>query len=375
MKKPINLLYIIESLNNGGAEVLTIRLTERIDRKRFNPMICSLSDQGPLRDILEEKNITYFTLGKKEGKDFGLPSRIRKLLKAKQIDIVHTHNQGPLLYTFLATRFLKHVVLIHTEHINLKMELSYSTRHMIFHWILLRFINGFISIAQHLSDHFVKNYNLSKNKIITIPNGIDVAKFEFIQRTQTLKEELGFPEDTIIIGNISALREQKDHKTLISSMEIVKKQLPEAKLVIAGGGVLEKTLKQFVREKDLEEHVVFLGYRSDVANLLSGFDIFALSSLYEGLPLCLLEAMAAGLPVVATDVVGSNELIDNKYDGILIRAKDPDALGRALIELISDDKLRKKLGANGKNTVKHRYDFDKSVKNYENFYEDRLNLR
>ncbi len=153
MAGKINLLYIINSMNNGGAEVLAIRLAKKLDKSKFNPIICSLSDEGPLKDVLIRSGIPFHVLGKKEGKDLGLIFRLRRLISREKIDILHTHNQGPLLYGYLSTRLFKRIIFIHTEHINMEEEISYSLRHQYYNKILLSGIDGFLSIAGHVTEY------------------------------------------------------------------------------------------------------------------------------------------------------------------------------------------------------------------------------
>lgn len=368
MRKKINLMYIIESMNNGGAEMLAIRLSDKIDHDLFNPVICSLSDSGPLKEVIKEKGIAHVSLGKGSGKDLKLAYRLRRLLKEKDIHIVHTHNQGPLIYASLAMRFLPKKKLVHTEHINMETEISYSARHKTYQKILFRFLDGFISIAMHLTNYFCANYGLRPEKVVTIPNGINVEEFTRIEKTRYLLDELALPDDTLLIGNISALRAQKDQITLLKAMEIIKVSLPKAKLIIAGDGDKASELKEYSRTHDLDDSVYFLGYRSDTDKILSSLDIFVLPSLYEGLPLCLLEAMAAGIPVVATDVMGSNELVEAGENGLLSPAKSPEDLAENIITVLTDQKIAQHLKDNGRNSVMNKYNFDTNMRKYEDFY-------
>jgi glycosyltransferase involved in cell wall biosynthesis len=371
----IRLLYVINSFNNGGAEVLAIRLVERLDKERFQPMICSLSEQGPLRSILKEKGIPFYALEKREGKDLRLPCRLGKIIKENQIDILHTHNMGPLLYGYFAMKLLSGAFFIHTEHINVEQEVSYAKRHVIMSKFLMKSLDGFISIAEHLTEYYRKSLPLHADSIATIPNGIDYKDFGAIQRSNGLREELRLNENHFIIGNISALRNQKDHMTLLKAIDRVRNRFPNVRLVIAGEGETDQSLRGFAKERELESHVVFLGYRSDVRYLLSGFDCFALSSLYEGLPLCLLEAMAAGLPIAATNAVGNNELVSSNENGFLVPLGDEEALAQALGNLISDRERAKRMGERGREIAKLNYDFDKVIQQYESFYLALINKR
>ena len=371
MKKKINLLYIIYSMNNGGAETLALRLAEIIDKDHFNTTVCSLSDKGPLRKILEDKKIPFVTLGKKEGKDLSIVLRLRKLLKDKRIDMIHTHNQGPLLYTFLATFFTKKYKIVHTEHINMLKELSYSKKHFYYNKILYGKVDGFISIAKHLTDDFKKQYNLSRVRVATIHNCVDTANVP-ASPSKLLKSELELNDKAQIIGNISALRLQKDHDTLIRAMKIVAEKVPDAILVVAGDGDQKEALLALISELGIANNVKLLGYRSDVGELLGQFDIFVLSSLYEGLPLCILEAMAAGKPIVATDADGTNELIIDDVTGLLAPTKNPEKLAQAMITLLESPDKAKQLGSTAQKLVQEKYSIKTMMQKYEQFYKELL---
>lgn len=370
-RSKINLMYLLYAMNNGGAETLAIRLAEKLDKNIFSPSICSLSDQGPLRELVVEKGIPFYSLGKKEGKDFGVALRVKKLLEEKNITLIHTHNQGPLLYTYLGTLWSYKPAIVHTEHINMTQETSYSPRHVLYNKLIYHCLDGFISIAKHLTDEFTVKYNLSSAKVATIHNSIDLSPIPE-SCEEYLCNELGLDPGDFLLGNISALRPQKDHATLIKAMEIVVQKYSNTHLVIVGEGELESELKRLVHTLNLERNISFLGYRSDIKNLLLQFDLFVLPSLYEGLPLCILEAMEAGRPIVATNVEGTNELVRHGQTGLLTPAKDQTAMANAICSMISDRKTAAAMGKNARTLVEEEYDFDRMIKKYEDFYQNIL---
>ena len=367
VKNKINLLYVINSLANGGAETLAIRLAEGLNTNMFNAAVCSLSDQGPLRGVLEQKGVPFFTLGKREGKDFAVALRLRKLLKEQQVDIVHTHNQGPLLYTRLARLFCRGVRHVHTEHINMEKELSYTTRHRQYTALLYRSLDGFINIAEHLASEYRQKFDLTRAKLRTIHNCVECREYKRGAGAD-LFAELNFSRRVPVVGNISALRPQKDHGTLIRAMGLVVQEVPDALLVIAGEGESREELERLTRELRLEDHVIFLGYRADVDSLLAQFDIFVLSSLYEGLPLCLLEAMAAGKAIVATDADGNNEIIKDGRTGMLCPIGDHGKFAEAIIRLLTHTEQACQLGATARETALRDYDLQNMIAKYEQYY-------
>lgn len=366
--KPINILYILYGLNNGGAETLAIRLCEHLDRQLFAPTYCSLSDDGPLRQKLLDENISFVTLGKKEGKDLSQISKLRHLLSSKKIDLVHTHNQGPLLYTVLASFPLKSWKLVHTEHINMGQEFSYHSKHQLYNTILYRRLDGFIAIADHLSKSILAEHPFLNNKMVTIRNAVPEDHLLHSGHTISLRKELGLSQHSVLLGNISALRPQKDHRTMLLAMKEITRQRDETHLVIAGEGEKRDELQRLRAELNLEDKVHFLGYRSDVAALLSQFDLFLLTSLYEGLPLCLLEAMAAGCVIVATDVVGTNELARNNQTAKLVQPENPTELASTILILLNQPDEMRHLRQSASHLLKREFSFANMITTYQNYY-------
>jgi len=367
----INLLYVIQSLENGGAETLAIRLAARLDKNCFNAAVCSLSDNGPLRELLERKKVPYFTLGKREGKDFKVALRLRRLLQQQRINLVHTHNQGPLLYTYLATLLSPGTRIVHTEHINMAKEFSYSRKHLLYNNLLYRSLDGFVNIARHLTDDYCSRFDLSKVRVRTIHNSVDLELVPGVPATG-LRQELNIPATAPLIGNISALRPQKDHPTLIRAMAKVCRQVPEAVLVIAGEGESKAELVELVGKLGLEANVRFLGFRADVGQLLAQFDLFVLSSLYEGLPLCILEALAAGRPIVATDADGTNEVVQDGVTGLLVPLSSPEQFAAAILALLADPARAERLGQEGRRYVAEQHNMATMISQYEQFYREVL---
>ena len=358
-------------MNNGGAETLAIRLADKLDKTKFDVYLCSLSDEGPLRKLIEKKKIKFFTLNTKGGKDVSLIYKLLKAVLKYKISIIHTHNHGPLLYTFLVRIFLKKIFHVHTEHINMAKELSYSRKDHFYNKIIYKSLDGFISIANHLTHDFKNLYNLKKAKVTTILNSIEINNNKKIF-PQSIRQEFSLDKDSPIIGNISALRAQKNHETLIKAMRLVVQKIPNAILLIAGEGEDAPNLKKNVGNLGLTKSVKFLGYRSDVDNLLAQFDIFVLSSLYEGLPLCILEAMAAGKPIVATDADGTNEVVKDGETGLLVPLKQPKQFAEAILSILSNPDRAAKMGKAARKLVEEQHNMGKMISQYEEFYEKLL---
>lgn len=358
-------------MNMGGAEMLAARLAAELNRSSiFSIFVCALEDKGELRKILTANGTRHLSLNKKPGKDLSIPAKIAQLAREERIDIIHTHGQGPLLYACLAKLFYRKNYLVHSEHIKFEVEATSPKKIFLYNLILYRFIDSFLSITDHLEQYYSTKFPFLSNKIKTITNGIDIDQFNEVDGEIVASAIKSFTvaKNAKIVGNISVLRDQKDHATLIRAMQTVLYHVPEGVLVIAGDGPLRDKLESLSCELAIKDSVVFLGYRKDVATLLRTFDVFALTSLFEGLPLCLLEAAASGTPIVATNVEGNNELIKNNINGLLAPAQSPEEIGLKIVELLTNRELANSLAKKGKQIVFDKYNQATMVKKYEQFY-------
>lgn len=352
----------------GGAEHLSLIISDYLARNTsIEPIVCALESSGPLREKLVAAKIRTFDVGKRAGIDIGASLRLRSLLKKENISMMHVHNLGPLLYGFLATRFMaKRPHFLYTEHVRLEQEV-FRTSLLFVHRLIAQQVDLFVSIAQHISEYASERMGLPEKKIVTIPNGIDIEKYsthEVAADLLALKAS-----GKVLIGCIAALRPQKNHETLIRSMSIVSGSMPDAVLVLVGDGPCRKQLEALVEDRGLARNVIFAGYRPNIPAMLKAFDVVALSSLYEGLSLSALEAMAAGKSVVLSDVYGNSELIQDETVGLLVAPQSPEEMAKALIVLLQNEPLRKRMGAAARQLVAERYDVRTMLKSYADLYE------
>ena len=184
---------------------------------------------------------------------------------------------------------------------------------------------------------------------------------------------LNIDDDSLVIIHVGRFSPQKNHRLLIESFSRVLSKINNVKLVIVGDGDLRPEIEGIVNRNGLNNHIKFLGVRKDIADLLSASDIFVLSSDWEGLPLTVIEAMAAGKPVVATAVGGVPELIKDNVNGFLVQPKDPDSLAQALIKMAGDREASREMGAMGRKMAREKFDIRIMAKAYENLYLDELN--
>ncbi|OPY61758.1 MAG: putative glycosyltransferase EpsF [Pelotomaculum sp. PtaU1.Bin065] len=372
MNKLFRLMHIVYSLEMGGVEKLVVELAKRFDRDRFDVSVCTLTEGGVLRADLEKAGIKVFTVKKGQGVDYSLFSRLRKHFVEQKPDLVHSHNPAPWLYGAFAAKVsgIRHIV--HTEHSNLPSD---EIKMLFLEKILSRISSVIISDSHVVTRRLVEGQKLSPANIVTVVNGIDTERFNVNDRSIELRRSLGIADEEVVIGNVARLEPVKDHSSLLKAFSILVRNCPRCRLILAGDGSLRRELERQTRDLKITESVCFLGMRNDIPSLLSIFDVFVLSSLSEGLPLVLLEAMAAKRPVVATRVGGNIEVVDDGVTGLLVPPNDADTLAHYLSMLTRSPHIRQAMGEKGRLRVKQLFDFEKMLVSYENIYADLLSRK
>lgn len=207
-----------------------------------------------------------------------------------------------------------------------------------------------------------------KSKLTTIHSGIDIDKFKQNQTANILKKEFQLPKDSILIGNIGALTDQKDHETFIKTAKEIIQQNPNTYFFIAGEGELKEILLNQIALENLKDHVFLLGFRNDIPELLQSFDIFLFTSIFEGIGTTLLDAMAANVPIVSTNVSGIPEIITHNFNGFIHPPKDVKHLTESTLYLLKSKELREKFKANGQITVQN-FSYQHTGKKYLQLYQ------
>lgn len=369
-----HILLVNFSLDIGGIETLILELSKKLNPDRFHPEVCVFTEGGNLKNNFENYGIPVHVITKKEGMDWSIPFKLAHMIKELHIDIVHTQNQSSWLYAVIAAKLAK-VPLVHTVHSNVNFNNPHPRRWLILQKYLAKYTSRVICVANSNAKFMIERQNIPVEKIKVVYNGIDSEIYNRPCDMLLKRKELAIKEEDLIVGNVARLSPPKDHETLVRAFKIVTKKIPAAKLLLVGDGPLETKIKTLVSDLNLNTKVKFLGRRRDIPELLKIFDIFVLSSSSEGLPVAILEAMASGLPVAATNVAGNPEAVINEETGLIVSAKNPEALAEAICRLLQNPEEAKRMGDNGRNRVKEYFTFDKMVKEYEDIYSSLLNKK
>lgn len=361
--KPPLILHVIEHLIMGGLEQVLVELINRMPPDRFRHAVVCLDRASDFRARIQDPDIPIHVLGKRPGKDLGVYLKFWKLLGALKPDIVHSCNLAALEYQALAA--MRGVAgRVHAEHGRDLSDLDGSNLKYLRHrHFFYRFCHGIVPVSHDLYHWLRERLGQPEEKVFFIGNGIDTDRFT--PHSPPLRT--AFPEgfrdpDLFVIGAVGRLQGVKDHATLLQAFA----RLPgeRNRLVLVGDGPLRGNLEVLAEALGIRARVWFAGSREDAPTLLAGLDLFALSSLAEGTPLTVLEAMAAGLPVVATGVGGLPEVVVEGETGFLVPPADPDALAAALARYADSSEMRRVHGTAARGRATGSYGVEAMVTRY-----------
>lgn len=367
--KPLRILHVVDSLEYGGLERLVLDLTTAQLKQGHQVKVFSILHTGGYCKDVEAAGVPVIQGDKSRGFDLTVLKKLRAASVGADCDVVHAHNFVPTYYS--ATAMLacgpRKPTLVSTCH-DMGGRLSNRRLRWIYGWALGR--TARISmVSQGVHDQYLSSGLVNPNKTQTIINSVDVERFRNTpERRQHARRTLGLADDELVIGNVARLVDFKNHRMLIDVVPELVKTFPKLKVVIIGYGELEGTLREQVRQMGLEQHVLLTGKRSDVADMLPGFDVYCVPSLTEGLPIALLEACASALPVVATNVGGNAEVIHDQENGLVIPAGNADALRSALATLLASASLRDSYAKAADQWVRTHASIDVLYRAYDRFY-------
>jgi len=353
----IRVLEVIPTLRRAGAENMVAALVSGLDRGRFETGVVSLYD--PFPNGLEPP-VPVWYLGKRRGLDLRMVRRLARVFREFRPDVVHTHSYV-LRYTLPAAWLVPPRWMVHTVHNLAEKEadwLGRATQRFAFRHGVVP-----VAIAAAVARSFRAAYG--REPAATIPNGIDTAVFSRPEARIPWRSAHGFGVDELLIVSVARLEPQKNPLALIEAFA----RGCAGRLIIAGDGSLLEAARQRAARLGIANRVHFLGVRAGVPELLAASDVFALASDWEGSPLSVMEAMAAGLPVVATSVGGVPELVGDGATGILAPPGDVGALAGALESLARDPQRRREMGAAGRECSK-RFDVSAMVAAYAALFEE-----
>lgn len=365
--RKLNIMLMIRNMEFGGAQVVVNQLINGLDRDKYNVGLCILTrEDNSLLDEPYKLPVKIHKLNKRSKFDLGLLFKLKRLLIYERTDIVHTHGWTADVWSRLAARMAKVPVIISHSHTNqpgIKRSLIFWNK------IMAGFTDHFITVGEANRKVLTELIKIPPEKITIIRNVVDYERFNIKTDTAAKKRELGLEPDSKIISIIGRLHQAKGHEYFLEAAGIVTGRIPAVEFLIAGAGELEKDLRRKSRELGIEDKTHFLGGRKDIPEILAVTDVYVSSSLFEGLPLTLLEAMAAGKAIAATDIEGCRELIANGQSGFLTPPEDVRSQADIIIKLLENSDLRRQLGENARSIVQRGYTLKEMLKQIDALYQ------
>jgi len=363
----IHIMHLIESLEFGGAEKVVVHLANHFS-KTYKVSICLTKRKGDLISQLNE-NIEIYCLHSPEGNNYSLPGQLKDLLIRHKVDILHSHDWGVYLEAALAIRNTSHSTLIHTIHgpylpypPGLKSQIKIVIRHFA-ERLASRYVCKIVSVSDSIKHYISEDIGISSTRLQTIHNGIKDIATSHTPYNEVKK--LRF----ITTGRLAKV---KNHSLMLNALSEVIKVNKNIELSIIGDGPERANLERLCTKLHIENYVNFMGFRTDVHELLLQHDVFLLSSNYEGISIALLEAMSLSMPAISTDVGGIPETIINSKTGYLVPDNDVNMYAQAILKMLSNHNEITKMGKNAREHFLSKFHEDVVLEQYDSLYKQCL---
>jgi glycosyltransferase involved in cell wall biosynthesis len=360
---PRRIALPLESDGPGGAETMLMQLAEELRRRGHHVLpIGPATGCGWLAERFRERGFQPETFLLRRALDPGTLSGLVRLLQDHRIDIVHSHEFTMAVYGSVAARLvgIPHVATMHGSSTMLKAGRRRAALRLAF-----RLSRAVVAVSRATQEHLVETLRLPPGRVQVIPNGIRFAP----GARARVRAELGLAPDDLLVVALGSLVERKGHAVLLNALApLAREDGPRWHVAIAGRGELEQPLRDLACRLGIAERTHLLGHRNDVADILAASDIFTMPSLWEGLPVAMLEAMFAERPVIASACSGIPEAIESGVHGLLTAPGDEAAVRDALRRLLHDPALRERLGQAGRARAEERYSVGVMVDAYERAY-------
>jgi sugar transferase (PEP-CTERM/EpsH1 system associated) len=377
---PPLIAHVIYALTTGGLENGLVNIINRAPAHRYRHVIICITGADEFAHRITAEDVRVIELNKREGHDLGFYWRLWKLFRELRPDIIHSRNLAAL-ETQLLSIGCPGVKRVHGEHGREVNDLDGTNwKYLTFRKIMRIFIHRYIAVSKDLEYWLTTTVGVRSEKVQQIYNGVDHERFfpDTVKPLALLPAHWQGVDDMLVIGTVGRLTPVKDQRILLQAAAVVRDLHADLyqrlRVVIVGDGPVRKELTDLAGELDVEAITWLAGDRDDVPVLLAALDVFVLPSLAEGISNTVLEAMAAGLPVIATAVGGNLELVEEDFNGSLVPVGDPLALARSLVTLLENEAERVRQGANARQRVCQRFDWKRTVNAYLGVYDELLQL-
>jgi len=385
---PIKVVRIIARMNIGGPALHVTFLTAGLEPKGFKTVLVSGVEnpgEGSLKDWARTRGVEPIVIPEIVGEASFRFRDVKAILKAYHLIrkerplIVHTHTAKAGFVGRIAARLAGVPLVVHTYHGHV-LQGYYSPLKT---WLLRRmeqalalFTDRLVAVSERIRQDLV-NYGVApRGKIVVIPLGLELEQFRELEGYRgKLREELGIGEKAPLIGIVGRLAPIKNHRLFLETAALVSAEIPQARFIVVGDGLLRPELERYAAQLGLNGRLFFLGWRRDLPHIYADLDALVVSSKNEGTPVSAIEAMASGLPVVATKVGGLPDLIEDGKTGILVEPGSAEAMAQALVELLRNPRMAEQIGRLAQARVLERYTTQRLLQDVEDLYLELLSQK
>jgi glycosyltransferase involved in cell wall biosynthesis len=336
--KSLNVLRVVIGLNQGGVQQGVLNLCRSVDPKRYKIIACAIENGGAIASEIEKTGSEVIILGHKREPSKTIPTLV-KLMRDRKIDIVHASSYHPSLYARVSAILARVPIIISYEHVVFSRNRFWRK---IINYFLQYYTHAYTAVGEAVADQVQRWYRYPHDKLHVIHNGVDIDRFRPPNDRFAAKKSLGLDSKRSVVSMICRLDEEKGHQYLFHAI----KSLSNAKDIqwlIVGSGRAEAKIKSQADSIGISQHLKFLGMRRDIPEILAASDIYAFPTLQEGFPNSLLEAMAAGCAVVASDFSGNLEVAQHEHNALITPMRDGQAVADAISRLLDDQVLANRL--------------------------------
>lgn len=374
MPRKINLLYVITKLELGGAQQQLLSLIRHIDKSRCNLFLFTAQGGWLMEDALSIGGLTlsrsrYLERPVNPWKDTLAVFEIAGFIKKNKIDIVHTHSSKAGILGRLAATLAKATIIIHTVHGWSFNDFQRPWVRSLYAWlekIAAKVTEKIVVVSVHDRQKGLVCGIGREDQYYLIRYGID--RGQFYEKDARARRSFGIGETEVVVGTISCFKPQKALDDFVRLADLISRICPKVKFLIVGDGVLRAKIEAMISRLKLAPRFLLTGWRRDIPEILSAMDVFVLTSLWEGLPVSILEAMSAGLPVVATHTGGIADVIVEGETGFLVPCKDSVSMLKKILPLLEDPRLRDRIGRNARARIGEEFSTENMARITENLY-------
>lgn len=375
MAEPYHILYVLHSLGRGGTENGVVNLLNRMDPARFRFTIALTERNRDMLERVDRPGVEVVTVRRRWGNDPLYPAQLFALCRRIRPSLIHTRNFS-CIEGLAAGRMAGVKAVLHSEHGRDVDEANgFKRRRVLLRSLLYRFADRIVTVSEELREALLAQVDVPERKLQCLPNGVDLARFAIRGGRERVRREWGAAPGEVLVGSLGRHDPVKDYRSLLRGFAsfLAARTAAEGstpvRLVLCGEGPEHAALKQLAAGLGIADRVLFPGFRNDVPDVLAAFDAFVLPSVTEGMSNAILEAMATGLPCIATRVGGNGELVSHGVNGLLVPPASPESLAAALRIVADDTAARTRMGLASRRRAETRFSLESMIARYEDLYE------